>query len=98
MEAWTIVLICCWVLRTIMIPRTREKKFLHCGVWKGSYTVEAWTIVLICCWGIEHHNRFLHHGSMEKFLHCGSVERFLHHGSIEDCSDLLLGIKHHNDS
>ena len=24
--------------------------------------------------GIEHHNRFLHHGSMEKFLHCGSVE------------------------
>ena len=66
MEAWTIVLICCWVLRTIMIPRTREKKFLHCGVWKGSYTMEAWTIVLICCWGIEHHNRFLRHGSVEK--------------------------------
>ena len=66
MEAWTIVLICCWVLRTIMIPRTREKKFLHCGVWKGSYTMEAWTIVLICCWGIEHHNRFLRRGSVEK--------------------------------
>ena len=34
----------------------------------------------------------------EKFLHHGSVEKILYRGSIEDCADLLLGIKHHNDS
>ena len=33
---------------------------------------------------------------MEKFLHRESVERVLHRGSIEDCTDPLLGIKHHN--
>ena len=35
---------------------------------------------------------------MEKFLHRGSVERVLHRGSKEDYTDLLLGIKHHNNS
>ena len=34
----------------------------------------------------------------ERFLHRGSVERVLHRGSIEDYVDLLLGIKHHNNS
>ena len=34
----------------------------------------------------------------EKFLSRGSVERVLYHGSIDDCADLLLGIKNHNDS
>ena len=35
---------------------------------------------------------------MEKFLHHGNVERVLYCGSVEDCADLLLGIKHYNDS
>ena len=30
-QAYKIMLIHCWVLSTIMIPRTREEKFLHCG-------------------------------------------------------------------
>ena len=34
----------------------------------------------------------------DKFLHRRSVGRVLYHGSIKDCADLLLGIKHHNDS
>ena len=34
----------------------------------------------------------------DKFLHRGSVGTVLYHGSIKDCADLLLGIKHHNDS
>ena len=33
---------------------------------------------------------------MEKFLHRGSVERVLYHESMDDCTDLLLVIKHHN--
>ena len=50
--------------------------------------------------GIEHHKRFLCHGSMETFLHRGSVEactelvgcieyhkRFLRRGSVEDCTE-----------
>ena len=31
MEAWKIVLICCQVSSTAMIPRTREEKFQHRG-------------------------------------------------------------------
>jgi len=34
----------------------------------------------------------------EKFQHRGNVEKVLYCGSIEDCADLLLGIKHHNNS
>ena len=34
----------------------------------------------------------------DKFLHRRSVGRVLYHGSIKDCADLLLGIKHYNDS
>ena len=30
-EAWTIMLICFWISTTIMIPGTRDEKFLHCG-------------------------------------------------------------------
>ena len=36
-------------------------------------------------------------GRVGKFLHRGSVARVLHCGSIEDCANLLLGIKHHNE-
>ena len=35
---------------------------------------------------------------MEKFLPRGSAERVLYRGSMEECTDPLLGIKHHNDS
>ena len=34
----------------------------------------------------------------EKFLNRGSAERFLYRGCMDDCADLLLGIKNHNDS
>ena len=31
MEVKKIVLICCWVSSTIMIPRGKDEKFQHCG-------------------------------------------------------------------
>ena len=51
-EAWTIMLIRCWVSSTIIDSCAMEawKSSYTMGVWKGSYIVEAWTIVLICCW------------------------------------------------
>ena len=33
---------------------------------------------------------------MEKFLHRGSVQMVLYGGSMDNCTDPLLGIKHHN--
>ena len=57
-EAWKILLIHCWVSSTIMIPRTREEKFLHRGsvervLHRGS--IEDCVDPLL---GIEHHNDF----------------------------------------
>ena len=56
METWKIVLICFWVPSTIMTPRTREEKFLHCGsvekvLYCGSMDDCADPVL-----GIEHHN------------------------------------------
>ena len=72
------------------------EKFLHHGSVEGSYTVEAWKILLIHCWVSS--TIMIPRTREEKFLHRGSVERVLHRGSIEDYVDLLLGIKHHNNS
>ena len=65
-------------------------------VWRSSYIVEVWKIVLIRCWVSS--TIMTPRTREEKFLHHGSVEKILYRGSIEDCADLLLGIKHHNDS
>ena len=35
---------------------------------------------------------------MEKFLQHGTVDRVHYRGSMDDCTDLLLGTEHHNDS
>ena len=58
--------------------------------------MEVWKIVLIRCWVSS--TIMTPRTREEKFLHHGSVEKILYRGSIEDCADLLLGIKHHNDS
>ena len=98
MEAWMIVLICCWVSSTIIdssaVVAWRSSYTVE--VWKGSYTVEAWMIVLICCWVSS--TIMTPRIREEKFLHHGGVERVQHLGSIKDCADPFLGIKHQNDS
>ena len=51
-----IVLICCWVSSIIMIPRTREEKFLHYG---NVVRVQSHGSIEDCAdplSGIKHHN------------------------------------------
>ena len=55
-EAWVIMVIRCWVSSTVMIPRTRDEKFLHHGsarrvLHRGSIEDSAYTLL-----GIVHHN------------------------------------------
>ena len=90
LEAWTIVLIHCWVSSTIMIP-TPWKHGEVPTTWKCGMSPTPWKHKRLCCSVVGYR-------APQQFLRHGSVERVLQRVTIEDCADLLLGIEHHNES
>ena len=96
MEASKIVLICCMVLSTQMIPRIREEKLPHRKCGKCPTLSKRRRLCLSFIWISS--TIVIPRTREEKFLLGRNVEKVKHRRSIKDCANPSLGIKHPNDS